>query len=113
VFAEARIAASLSANYVGKQYSTSAIPVVNNATGFTAAEQASLIGAITIPKHWVFNGRISLKDITVGGAKATLSVWGQNLFDDKTPSYIVPLSFFYATDYQRARTLGVELAMEF
>jgi iron complex outermembrane receptor protein len=84
----------------------SATPNVRLAQGFPA-------DSIWVPANVVLNGRIALKNIMIGGAKAELSVWGRNLTDRDYMNSNLFLPFGTAVNYGPARTYGVELGIEF
>ena len=62
---------------------------------------------------WLVNARIALRDIEIGGSKAELSVWGKNLTDSDNPLQPIDFRFAGSTNYQPARTYGVDLVFEF
>lgn len=64
------------------------------------------------PGYWLVNGRLGLADIPVGGSKVSLSVYGDNLFDERYISFGAPVLLFTGT-YDRGRTYGVELGFAF
>lgn len=62
----------------------------------------------------VVNGRIALSDINLAFTQASIAVWARNLFDDKTANYTVGFGDIYkTTDWQPARTFGVDLSVTF
>ncbi|MDE2412971.1 MAG: TonB-dependent receptor [Sphingomonadales bacterium] len=64
------------------------------------------------PAYWLVNGRLGLADLPVGGAKASLSVFGDNILDKRYMSFGAPVLFFTGA-YERGRTYGVELGVSF
>ena len=93
------------ANFRGKtRLSSIATPVVQSIT--------------TVKDSWIVNGRVALADFDLGGGKATLAVWGRNLLDNKDLQNVAGIQLgglgaIYATMYERARTYGVDLTMDF
>ena len=81
-------------------------PTVRRAQGFPS-------DSITSPAHAKLNGRIALKNIEIGGAKAELAVWGRNLTDAKYMNSNLFLPFGTAVNYDAARTYGVEVSVQF
>jgi iron complex outermembrane receptor protein len=64
--------------------------------------------------YWTVNGRVALRDLSLGGVKAELALWGRNLFDKETFGYALNLSdIFYAGNYIPARSYGVDLTLSF
>ena len=51
-------------------------------------------------------------DMPLGGAKASLSLFGQNLFNKRYNPFGSPV-LQLVTSYERGRTYGVELGMSF
>jgi iron complex outermembrane receptor protein len=67
-----------------------------------------------IDAYWLVNGRLALRDISLGGVKAEVAAWGRNLFDSQRMSYGLNLSeTFYAANYIPARSYGVDLTISF
>ncbi|SFR91014.1 TonB-dependent receptor [Sphingomonas jatrophae] len=64
------------------------------------------------PGYWLVDGRLGLVDIPVGGARASLSVFGQNIFNERYVSFGAPVLSLVGT-YERGRTYGVELGFAF
>jgi iron complex outermembrane receptor protein len=64
------------------------------------------------PGYWLVNGRLGLVDLPLGGVKASLSVYGDNLFDERYIAFGAPVLLFTGT-YERGRTYGVELGVSF
>jgi len=64
------------------------------------------------PGYWLVDGRIGLMDFPIGGAKASLSAFGQNLLNEKYVSFGAPV-LFLSGSYERGRTYGVELGFNF
>lgn len=62
---------------------------------------------------WVVNSRIALRDINLGGSKVELAGWVRNLTDSDNPAQPIFFGSFATTNYQRARTYGVDLTLSF
>jgi iron complex outermembrane receptor protein len=69
--------------------------------------------ATAINNSWIVNGRVALTDFDLANGKATLAVWGRNLFDNKQLSNVTGIGILFGTMYERARTFGVDLTMDF
>jgi iron complex outermembrane receptor protein len=73
---------------------------------------------LTTDNSWVVNARLALVDMDVKGAKTTVALWARNLFDNKDLTNASSLNLgaigsFFPGSYERARTYGVDLIMEF
>lgn len=66
-----------------------------------------------IPGYWIFNGRIALKNLNLGGIDTELAVWGQNLTDNRSMGTALNLGVVAAANYIPARTYGVDLMIRF
>jgi iron complex outermembrane receptor protein len=64
------------------------------------------------PGYWLVDGRIGLADMNIGGAKASLSAFGQNLLNKQYVAFGAPVLSLSGT-YERGRTYGVELGFNF
>jgi iron complex outermembrane receptor protein len=104
------------------QYETP--PVVGDArlnmrvdANFKAAHNGSAnptVRAVSyIPDVWLVNARIALQDVDLGGHKATLALWGRNLFDEDAIKYAIPLGVVVSASYEAGRTVGLDVTVEF
>jgi len=66
-----------------------------------------------VPSYWVFNGRVALKELDIGGIDTELALWGKNLANNKSINYALSLGFAGSANYIPARTFGVDLTAEF
>ncbi len=82
-------------------------------SGPTAQEDPLLRDSATAPDQWLVNARLALSGIQIGGAKVEVALWGKNLFDNDNIIQYAYLSFAGAVIYERARTYGVDLSVEF
>lgn len=64
------------------------------------------------PAFWLVNGRLGVADVPLGGARVSLSVFGDNIFNKRFISFGAPVLLFTGT-YERGRTYGVELGVNF
>jgi iron complex outermembrane receptor protein len=103
--------ARLDGAWRSRQNGTAGIPLTS--ASFSAAEQAAYKAAATIHPYWIWNGRLALQGIKLGGANATLALWSRNLFDEKSPSLVQSLVTVIAADYEPARTVGLDFTLAF
>ena len=82
-------------------------------TGPTAREDPAYRLAQTAPFQILVNARVALSDFDLGGSRATIALWGKNIFDNKDAIQSTGLGFAAALLYQRARSYGVDLSLEF
>ena len=69
---------------------------------------------ISQPAYWVVNGRVSLRDLDLGGVKTELAVWGRNLNNAKARSFELNLNdIFLSANYIPARSYGLDLTIQF
>ena len=62
---------------------------------------------------WLINSRVALRHVNVGGAKVELAGWVKNLTDADNPTFPIYYSFAGSATYERARTYGADLTIEF
>jgi len=65
------------------------------------------------PSMLLVNGRMALKDISIGGARAELALWGKNIFNVVRPGQTIDFQIAATSTYTLARTYGVDLTFEF
>lgn len=75
--------------------------------------QTFAAGVREIPSYWVFNGRVALKDLDLGGIKTQIAAWGRNLSDNRSANYGLNLGVVAAANYIPARTYGMDLTIQF
>ena len=63
--------------------------------------------------QWLVNGRMGLRNVEIGGAKAELAVFGKNIFDRKDPNFSLITGLADSMNYTTARTYGIELLLDF
>ena len=81
--------------------------------GLTAQEDPAFRDAATAPDQWLVNARIALTGMEFRGAKVEVSLWGKNLFDNRNIVQYSGMGFVGAVIYERARTYGLDLNVEF
>ncbi len=75
--------------------------------------QTFAAGVFGIPSYWVFNGRVSIRDLNLGGVNAELAAWGRNLTDNRSPNFGLDLGVMASANYIPARTYGMDLNIRF
>jgi iron complex outermembrane receptor protein len=65
------------------------------------------------PSVWIVNGRVALQKIKMGGLEGELAIWGRNLTNEKSPTFMLPITFIASATYEPARTFGIDLAVDF
>lgn len=78
-------------------------PVVNTATALLT----------TLPSRFDINARLSLVDLPLGGTKAKISAWVQNLTNNKKLEFARNLSTNVIGTFQVPRTYGLDVGFEF
>jgi iron complex outermembrane receptor protein len=118
LFDDVTFMARMDANYRSKFYLVAGIPRPVSAGGafpspLTPAMQAAYKEAGTVKGYWLVNARLSLQGFQVGGADASIALWAQNLFDEDTVVTEQSVVTAIAAQYERARTVGVDLNIAF
>lgn len=70
-------------------------------------------GLDRVSDYWIVNGRISLRDLDLGGVNTELAVWGRNLADNKSASYALDLGVIGALNFIPARSYGLDLTIKY
>jgi iron complex outermembrane receptor protein len=115
LFGGVHFMARIDGNFRSKQLLSSDVAI---GSGLKQPETPGLRDAATAPASWLVNGRMGLSGFEIGGAKAEVAVWGKNIFDNNkivqfsgldlgAVGYIAPVI------YERARTFGVDLTVQF
>lgn len=68
---------------------------------------------VTLDPFWLVNARASLSDLDLGGSKARLSVFVQNLMNKKNMEFATDLGSVIVATYRQPRTYGLDLSFEF
>ncbi|KMS53627.1 hypothetical protein V474_22980 [Novosphingobium barchaimii LL02] len=121
VAGDARLNMRLDANYRSRSSGLGGVPATFSVPTGTpaltpsqiAAEQAVYKAAAVIPAYWLVNGRIALEGFKLGGSKVTAALWGKNLFNYRGLNFVGSNTFVIAADYERARTYGIDLTVDF
>ncbi|WP_181447193.1 TonB-dependent receptor [Novosphingobium taihuense] len=100
------VSALIEGRYRSTYYLTST-PLRNILTGQPVLEDRN-----RQPGYWLVNGRLGVAEIGLGGARVSLSVFGDNIFDKRYIAFGAPVLLFTGT-YERGRTYGVELGVNF
>lgn len=111
LFDDVRLTLRADAAYRSRMYLNAT--VANTSASFTPALQAAFKAAIVSPSAWVVNTRASLDGFRVLGSKASFALWARNLFDNKAPINMQSLVTVIGAQYERARTFGADVTIEF
>ncbi len=103
--------ARIDGNWRSRQFTVAGVP--NVSASLSAAEQAIYSQASTIGAYWIANGRLALQGFEVGGIKGAAALWARNLFDDKSVNLGNSFITTIVAEYERARTFGIDLTVEF
>lgn len=93
-------------SYKGKMYLIS-MPLRDDDGNIDPIDDLQRVG-----KRTLVNARVGLANIPLGGANATLSAFGNNLFDKHYISFGASVMQL-AASYDRGRTYGIELGVKF
>jgi iron complex outermembrane receptor protein len=112
LFRDVTLNARVDANYRSESWGITQLP--STSALFSPAEQTLYKDVGKMNPYWVVNARVALEGFKVAGADATLALWARNLFDEDSANMMQALSFFsIGADYERARTIGVDVTVEF
>ena len=111
LFDDVRMTFRADASYRSKAFLVAGIPVVT--ATFTQAQQDIFRAATVAKGYWMVNSRVSLDGLKVGGTDAALAFWVRNLFNEDKPTVMQSLVTVISAQYERARTFGVDLTVEF
>jgi len=78
-----------------------------------ATYPASFAPVVFSDAMWIVNGRIALRNVDVAGAKMEFALWGRNLTNSRNPAQPIDFSTFAMSNFQRARTYGIDLNIDF
>jgi iron complex outermembrane receptor protein len=88
-------------------YYLTATPFVDITTGQNALESVN-----KRPGYWMLDGRFGLIDFPLGGTKASLSAFGDNILNRRVIAFGAPVLSLTGS-YERGRTYGLELGFAF
>ena len=111
LFDDVRMTFRADGNYRSSQHLVAGIPVLS--ASFTQAQQDAFREASVSKGYWIVNSRVSFDGLNIGGADASLAFWVRNLFDEDKPTTMQSLVTVISAQYERARTYGIELAVNF
>ena len=83
--------------------------------GYTVYQAIPAFSSIQYaPATWLVNGRIGLEHITLPIGEGEIAVWAKNLTNDRSITFPDILGGFVAgTEYQAARTFGIDLNFKY
>jgi iron complex outermembrane receptor protein len=107
LYAGGHLVFRLDANYRSKTY-----------LGYSPTLNQAAVDAVTTDDSWIVNGRVAFADFDLAGAKAQAAIWARNIFDNKdlaNDSTLVlgAIGNIYPGSFERARTFGVDLMVDF
>lgn len=98
--------AHVEAKYMGDT-ALVAVPITDMTGAVSPLEQKSLIDS-----YWLLNGRIGLANIQLGRGTAQLSLYGQNLLNERYVPFGASTMYLVGS-YGFSRTYGIELSFNF
>lgn len=66
-----------------------------------------------IGDYWLFNGRVTVADLNIGGAKAKISGYVNNIFDKRGLVYALNVGIGISGGFERPRTYGASVGFQF
>jgi iron complex outermembrane receptor protein len=112
LFDDVRLNARVDANYRSESWGITQVPATSAL--FSQAEQTLYKATGKLHPYWIVNARLALEGFKVAGSDVSLALWARNLFNEDSVNMMQALGFFSnAADYERARTVGVDLTVEF
>lgn len=76
-------------------------------------QNTATLNLTTLPKRFDVNARLSLVDLPIGGAKAKVSLWAQNLTNNHKLEFARNLTTTVIGTFQVPRTYGVDVGFAF
>lgn len=113
IFAGGHLVVRGDANFQSKNLMSPDVTPGTSTPTTIAIEDPELRRAGTKPFTWIVNGRVALTDFQLSGTKATIALWGRNLFNNRSIVQFVPLGPVGTAIYERPCTYGLDLAVEF
>ena len=98
LFGETRLMATVDANWRSKMPLLSTYPVLPPYKPFEFGDP-----------RWNVNGRVALRNIQLSRGELEVALWGRNLTDSDQPMFPISLGFAGSTNYEAARTFGVDV----
>ena len=117
LFDEVHLTARVDGNWRSRQNGSSNIPLpggaISGGAAFTPAEVAAYMQGSTIKPYWLVNGRVALDGFRFGQVKGSVALWSRNLFNDKSMTFPIGLSYADSALYEPARTVGLDVTVEY
>ena len=108
LFDDVALSARLDGNWRSKQYGIGGVPA-----SLSVTERAAYKAAATIPSYWIVNARVALQGFRLAGANASIALWAHNLLNEDSPAWVSSVVTAIEAEYERARTVGVDVTLEF
>jgi iron complex outermembrane receptor protein len=102
------VTARVDANYRSSQTALGGV-----LSSLSPVEQVAFKQAAVIDAYWLVNGRVALNKLELGGISGSVALWAKNLLNDRSLAYAISFGQTIAGDYERARTYGIDLTVEF
>ena len=58
---------------------------------------------------WIVNGRLALRHMALSRGELEVGLWGRNLTDNDRVMFPTNFTYLSNTNYERARTFGVDV----
>jgi iron complex outermembrane recepter protein len=106
IVSEANLFFRLDANYQGRYRALTNPDIGQTIPAFAPYEFS--------PARWILNSRLALQNIKVGPATGEVAFWVRNLTNNRDVSFLLQFGDFQLdSNYQAARTFGVDLTFKF
>jgi len=111
LFDDVRLTLRADGNFRSSVYGVNSLPV--QSASFTPALQADYLAVAKISGYWIVNSRVSLDGFKLGSANGSVALWARNLFNNRSRSQMQFLSIVVSAQYEHARTIGVDVTVDF
>lgn len=114
---EAHVTARIDAAWRSKYLNTGLFPTpgafVSGGAAFTPQEANAMFQSLIVDPYWLVNARVALENLQVGPTKATIALWGRNVFNTRSPTFGFTLGTHAVEIYETARTFGLDVTFEY
>jgi iron complex outermembrane receptor protein len=109
LFEDVHLVARMDANFKGSEWGINGV-----SNTIAPSELPAYLAAGHIDSNWLVNGRLALEGFKVHGIEGSIAFWGRNIFNDRSPQYEIAFgNLFVSANYERARTFGVDLTLNY
>jgi iron complex outermembrane receptor protein len=81
--------------------------------GSQRAYNEALVSSLDAGDYWLFNGRVTLQNLSLAGSKARLSGYVRNIFNKRGKVFVIDYGVIAGGTFERERGYGLELTMDF